>query len=110
MLRAASIISLLLSVTCLSGCGLFGGPSSQKFQEPPPYYQSQRDEMVEHARIYRQSELSRLEKGATELETEKQREEVAAAKKAKKKNWFGKGDETFLMSEEAKKINANFER
>jgi len=116
MLRIGSIISLLLAVTCLFGCGLFGGSQSHRFQETPAYYhQTQRDEMIEHAKIYRQSELGRLEQGATELETEKKREDALAAEKSKKKknrfkDWFGTGDETFLMSSEAKRINSNLER
>ena len=99
-------------VSHLCGCGLFGGSKSYQIQETPPYYKTERDEMIDHAKIYRQSELSRLERDATELETEKKREDalVAEKEKKKKKNWFGKSDETFLMSNEAKRINANLER
>ena len=112
MLRIGLIICLLLTTVYLSGCGLFGGSQAHQFQEPPPYYRSQRGEMVEHTKIYRQNELSRLEQGATELETEKKREDAAKSKKKKNwlKDWFGQGDETFLMSNEAKRINANLER
>jgi len=75
--------------------------------------------MIDHAKIYRQSELSRLERGAAEFESEKKREEAIAAENAAKEkkkkkswmeNWLGKGDETFLMSDEAKRINSNLER
>ena len=115
MLRVGSFICLLSTAVCLSGCGLFGGSASyHQFREPPAYYKSQRDEMVEHTKIYRQTELSRLEREAAEFEADKKREDVRA-EKAKKKNvwfkdWFGTGDETFMMSGEAKRINANLER
>ena len=114
MLRVGSIICLLLIAVCLSGCGLFGGSASYQFREPPAYYQSQRDEMVEHTKIHRQTELGRLEREATEFEADRRREDAHSDKAMKKKawfkDWFGQGDETFMMSGEAKRINANLER
>jgi len=114
MIRIVSVIGLMFFVPFLCGCG---ASKPYQFQEPPPYYnKTERDEMIDHAKIFRQSELSRLEKDAAEIEAEKKREDALAAEKEKKKkknwfeNWFGKGDETFMMSSEAKRINANLER
>ena len=116
MSRLIPVAGLLFFLLCLFGCGLFGGSKSYQFQEPREYtYKSERDEMIDHAKIYRQSALSSLERDATELESEKKREDEKAAKEKKKKkswaeSWFGQGNETFLMSDEAKRINSNFER
>ncbi len=119
MSRIVPFFGVIIIVPGLLGCGLFNSSKPYQFQEPPPYYQSQKDEMVDHARIFRQSELGRLEQDASAFESERKREELVAAEKAEKEkkkkkgwmeNWFGKGDETFLMSSEARKINANLER
>ena len=116
MFRVVSVIGLAFLVPCLFGCGLFGGSKPYQFQETPPYYKAQKDEMIDQAKIHRQSELSRLERDASELESDKKGEDAFAAEKEKKKkknlmeNWFGRVDETFLMSNEAKRINANLER
>jgi hypothetical protein len=113
MLRIVPVIGLALVVPSLLGCGLLDGNKSPKFHETPPYYKTDKDAMIDHAKIYRQSELSRLERDASEIESERKREEAAAEKKKKnnwKENWFGKGDETFMMSDKAKRINSNLDR
>lgn len=103
-------------VPCLIGCGLFESKKPYTFQETPQYYQSERDGMIDEMKMHRQSQISRLDNEAKELEAERKRnDEIAAEKAAKKKksvwaNWFGKGDETFMMSGEAKKINENLQR
>ncbi len=67
------------------GCGLFAGyKAPYDFQEAPQYYHSEKQEMVDEAKIHRQSQMKRLEADAKILDDEKKHDDEIAAKKAEK--------------------------
>ncbi|MGL4594978.1 MAG: hypothetical protein ACRCUY_09645 [Thermoguttaceae bacterium] len=105
----------------ICGCNL-ADRHTPSFVETPPYYQSndhqskvQADsngEMASQLRVMRSREIERLEKMSTSLDESQQNDKTTATSddSAKKSFWdrfASKGDETFLMSKEAKQINEN---
>lgn len=71
---------------------------------------TERDRMIEDVWVFRNSEFQKLEQADLVERQEKKKETERKNKKSSFRNWFSSGDNTLMMSDEAKRIHANLER
>jgi outer membrane biogenesis lipoprotein LolB len=128
MTRRKGILLGLAALIPLTGCAVLEPKPKANLEETPPYYQSEEqsmqmrayhdkdiEEMSGQMHAYRSKGMKNLEKANKQAEKDRLWEEdyqktLEKREKRKFSNWFKNGDKTFMMSDEAKKINNNLER
>ena len=119
---------LALAALLSTGCNMMESRKKPRIEEAPPYYQSsemdqmrsfhekERESMSKQVYIARNKELEKLNKEIEEEKKDKAWEEDYQRTMERREKWniWNKfksgGDKTFLMSDEAKRINNNLER
>jgi hypothetical protein len=115
------ILIFSMFLLLITGCSLLQSPQKPQLEQAPDYYapsdpmfdakkyhNKEVDSMSDQVHVFRNREMDKLQVEGKREEEWRQDYADTMQKRAKWKNWLHKGnDETLMMSDKAKEINAN---